>query len=185
MVSGDFVCSVIILFFWCPVICQFSKHSLFQKKGCIFCLFFKFRDFKFNFGKISFLGLLKHYKNGGLSQILCFPCWRRKSQPKTMISGISVFLCPKMAVSWRTSVCQKRLCWNPYFYSVFFGCAFVGQVVKKGKFWTHTKKRKNWLITEKLFFGYFYVFKLFCLGEFKGQVRWPERPPHLDLNPPH
>ena len=39
-----------------------------------------------------------------------------------------------------------------------------------------------------LFFLFFFVFCFlfvfaFC-GVFKGQVRWPEGPPHLALNPP-
>ena len=33
------------------------------------------------------------------------------------------------------------------------------------------------------FFVFFGVF--FLLGGFKGQVRWPEGPPHLALNPPY
>ena len=41
-----------------------------------------------------------------------------------------------------------------------------------------------------LFFLVFFFVFLFCffvvfLGGFKGQVRWPERPPHLALNPPY
>ena len=39
-------------------------------------------------------------------------------------------------------------------------------------------------------FLFFFVFVLFCFfafyfGGFKGQVRWPEGPPHLALNPPY
>ena len=40
--------------FLCPIICLFSKNSLSQKKAFL----------KFNFGKHSFCGLLKHYKLG-------------------------------------------------------------------------------------------------------------------------
>ena len=81
---------------------------------------------------------------------------------------------------------------------MFFGFRFFGPRCKKGKIWKATQKRKNWLITEKLFFGIFAVFCLasfflffcffcFCVffGGFKGQVRWPEGPPHLTLNPPY
>ena len=116
-----------------------------------------------------------------------------------------VFFGPKMAVSWRTSAFQKKRAWNPYFYSVFLGARFLGQGVKKRKFWKATKKNgKIWLITEKLFFGVFAVFfggllfflffwaffvcfvlLVFFFGGFKGQVRWPEGPPHLALNPPY
>ena len=34
--------------------------------------FFNFLCFKLIFGKFSFLGLLKHYKNRGFSRLLCF-----------------------------------------------------------------------------------------------------------------
>ena len=34
-----------------------------------------------------------------------------------------------------------------------------------------------------LFFCFFFL--VFLLGGFKGQVRWPEGPPHLALNPPY
>ena len=46
-----------------------------------------------------------------------------------------------------------------------------------------------WL--DVVFFSFFLVclfcfFCFFCfLGGFKGQVRWPKRPPHLALNPPY
>ena len=113
-----------------------------------------------------------------------------------------------MAVSWRTSAFQKKRPWNPYFCSVFLGARFLGQGVKEILKSHPKKKEKNWLITEKLFFGVFAVFLLgasfflifvflfgffcfffFCLvffvGGFKGQVRWPKGPPHLALNPPY
>ena len=127
-----------------------------------------------------------------------------------MITGISGFgfFCPKMAVSWLRTVFHKMGCWNPYFYSVF-GCAFFGQVVKKGKFWTPTKKKRKTLTDNwKALFWYFCVFFCFFVlcflffafflllfvfdvcsyvffGGFKGQVRWSEGPPHLALNPPY
>ena len=58
------------------------------------------------------------------------------------------------------------------------------------------QKRTFWLITEKLFFCIYwylflfffviFVFFLICFfGGFKGQVRWPKRPPHLGLSPPY
>ena len=105
----------------------------------------------------------------------------------------------------------KKIGWNPYFYSVF-GCAFSGpRCQKRAIFGYPVKKRKFWLITEKLFFWYlcffllflslfcfflFFCVFLFCFfffgflcfvffGGFKGQVRWPKGPPHLALNPPY
>ena len=77
---------------------------------------------------------------------------------------------------------SKMLSWNPYFYSVFWVRVFFGQVVKKENVWTPTQKRKNWLITEKLFSWYFCVlccFFVFCFEVLRV------RPPHLALNPPY
>ena len=34
-------------------------------------------------------------------------------------------------------------------------------------------------------FVFFFVFLFVFFGGFKGQVRWPEGPPHLALNPPY
>ena len=34
-------------------------------------------------------------------------------------------------------------------------------------------------------FLFCWVFLFFLFGGFKGQVRWPEGPPHLALNPPY
>ena len=113
---------------------------------------------------------------------------------------------PKMAVSWRTSAFQKK---GPEtrIFIVFFGCALSGPRCQKREILkSHPKKRKIWLTTEKLIFGYFwcffggffflfflffllfslflFLFLCFFFGGFKGQVRWPEGPPHLALNPP-
>ena len=123
-----------------------------------------------------------------------------------MISEISGFVYfPKVAVSWRITAFPKMPCWNPYLYSVFWVCAFWAKLSKKQFLNTPPKrKRKFWLITENLFFGlfvfflflsffsfwFFFVFwgVLFFLcffAGFKGQVRCPEGPPHLALNPPY
>ena len=93
---------------------------------------------------------------------------------------------------------KKKRAWNPYFYSVLGVSTFGAKVSKKGNFEKPPKKRKFWLITEKLFFGIYAVFwgPLFScfffsfaflgfFGGLKGQVRWPEGPPHLALNPPY
>ena len=54
---------------------------------------------------------------------------------------------------------KKKFAETPIFI-VFLGTRFLGQVVKKGKFWTPTQKGGKFsLITEKLIFEYF----LFCL----------------------
>ena len=126
---------------------------------------------------------------------------KEKKKAKKMITGISGFdfLLAKNG-RFVTQNCspKQRVAETPIFI-VLFGCALFGQVVKKGNFGHPPKKRKKWLITEKLFFWYFCVFVffvfvffffLFCyscafFGGFKGQVRWPEGPPHLALNPPY
>ena len=128
-----------------------------------------------------------------------------------MITGISEFgfFGPKMAVSWRITFFQKNRL-KPLFYSVF-GCAFSGPSCQKRQFLdTHPKKNKiltdNWkalflvflcFFTVSFFLFWFFVFVFFCFffcflflcffffGGFKGQVRWPEGPPHLALNPPY
>ena len=157
------------------------------------------------------------------------------------------FFGPKMAVSWRICVFQKKKFAETPIFIVFFGCALFGaKLSKKGNFGhPHQKRRKFSLITEKLIFEYFcfflffslflsffcffvlfffwcffwrvegscevarratslgpkpslfvflflfcfcffvFFFGFFLLGGFKGQVRWPEGPPHLALNPPY
>ena len=95
-----------------------------------------------------------------------------------MITGISGFgfIGPRMAVSWHTPVFQKMLCWNPSFYSVFWVCAFWAKLSTTGNFGHPPKKKKltdNWFLCFFVFWG------------FKGQVRWPEGPPRLALNPPY
>ena len=118
------------------------------------------------------------------------------------------FFCPTMAVSWRITSFQK-IGWNPYFI-VFLGARFLCQGVKKRQFLdTLSKKRKFWLITEKLFFWYFcvFTFSLFvlvflgffcvffvlffcflCFVFLEGlRVRWGGPKGHLTwpLNPPY
>ena len=113
------------------------------------------------------------------------------------------FFCPKMAVSWRITVFQK-LCWNPC-YSVLGARAFWAKLSKR-QFLDTPQKREiltdNWKVffflvflcfffTFCFFFVFlfvffcFFVFFGFFFGGFKGQVRWPEGPPHLALNPPY
>ena len=105
------------------------------------------------------------------------------------------FFGPKMAVSWRTSAFQKKGPETPIFI-VFFGCALSGprcqrrEILKsqqeKWKNLTDNWKANFWYFC-CFFWGFFFlVFFLFLcfFGGFKGQVRWPEGPPHLALNPP-
>ena len=95
-----------------------------------------------------------------------------------------------MAVSWRIRFLQKQFAETPIFI-VFWGCANFGPSCQKREILdTHPKKGKFWLITEKAHFSVFFlIFLAFCsflfFLFFKGQVRWPEGPPHLALNPPY
>ena len=74
--------------------------------------------------------------------------------------------------------------------------AFLAKLSKKGNYGPPSKSRNFWLITEKLVLRYFLVLLLFLLHfsffiyfvslfffvfflRVKGQVRWPEGPPHL------
>ena len=100
-----------------------------------------------------------------------------------------------------THNCFSKKAETPIFI-VFGGGRFLGQVIKKGNFWTPPPQKKKKILTDnwKLFFWYLCAFLLFlyffsvCLfffvfwayfRGFKSQVRWPEGPPHLALNPPY
>ena len=126
--------------------------------------------------------------------------------------NLGFFWSKKWPFSWRITSFQKKIAWNPYFYSVF-GCAFSGpRCQKKAIFWIPCQKKKkiltdNWkalflvFLCFLLFLSWFFffccfllffcfvyfvfVFVLFLFGGFKGQVRWPKGPPHLALNPPY
>ena len=65
----------------------------------------------------------------------------KQAPQKMMITGISGFVfCPKMAVSWRLSVFQELVCWNPLFSWVR---AFWA-IVKQGNFESHQKENFDW-----------------------------------------
>ena len=110
------------------------------------------------FWKFSFFGLLKHYKNRGFSNCWGFLLLKEKKVGKTkMISEIYEFW-----FFWSkngrfvTHICFPKKGPETPIFIVFLGARFLGQGVKKGKFWKATpKKRKNWLITEKLILGIF------------------------------
>ena len=149
--------------FLCPIICQFSKNSLFRKKGAKFG-FFGFPCFKFIFWKFSFLGLLKHYNIMGFSRFLSFFVEGEEKGKKhdNWNFWIWVLFCPKMAGSWCITAFQKTLL-KPLFLSCFLGALFLGQCVKKGNVGHPPKKGKKWLITEKFFWGIFVFFVLLFL----------------------
>ena len=165
------------VFFFCAQLSCNSLKITFFKKRVQKLGFFNFQCFKLKFWKFSFLGLLKHYENRGFGNLLCFLLLKGRKQAKKNDNWnfwILVFLVQKMAVSWRIC-CFQKVCWNPYFYSVFRVRAFRAKLSKKGNFGHPPKKKKilthNW--------------KAHFCGGFNGQVRWPEGPPHLALNPPY
>ena len=119
----------------------------------------------------------------------------------TGISGFGFFGPKKMAFSWRITFFQK-IGWNPYFYSVLWVRVFWAKLSKKAIFGPPLPPQKKKILTDNwkaflflvflcffclVFFwgGFFGFFVAFFLGGFKGQVRWPEGPPHLALNPPY
>ena len=92
---------------------------------------------------------------------------------------------------------KKKFAETPIFI-VFWGCAFFGPSCQKREILdTHPKGNIFWLIIEKLILLVFFVFSclfplsfcfffhcfLFCLGGFKGQVRWPWRATSLGPKP--
>ena len=130
-----------------------------------------------------------------------FFCWQRRKEPPKMITGISWIGFLSKHGRFVTHNCFSKIgVLKPYFYSMFGGARFLGQFVKRGNFWTPPPKKKkimtdNWKLTFWYFlvclvvFPFVLVFCFFCVccffGGFKGQVRWPEGPPHLALNPPY
>ena len=115
-----FGCSVISLcFFLFPVICQFSKNSLFQKRVHKIG-FFNFQCFKLNFENSLFFGLLKHYKNRGFSNFWVFLLLKEKKTGKTKNDNWNLWILgpPHLALN------------PPYFFLFFFGFSggFKGQV---------------------------------------------------------
>ena len=132
--------------------------------------FFKFLCFKFIFGKLSFLGLLKHYKNRGFRRFLCFLFLKEKKARKKMITGIYEFgfFLSKNGRFVTHNFCPKKIGWHPYFYSVFV-CAFSGPRCQKRQFLdTLSKKRKiltdNWKALFLVFLCFYFFF--LCFGFF-------------------
>ena len=108
-----------------------------------------------------------YFKNNSSKIVSCIrtsantgpTCIRAKLNSSRIFPACIGFVPGGMAVSWCITLFQKKLAENPICIA-FLGARFLGQGVKKGKFWQHTKKGKKWLITEKLLFWYFCVFLL-------------------------
>ena len=143
VVSSDFLCTLSyhFVFFCAQLSGNFLKIAFFKKR--VQKLGFSIFCFKFKFWKFSFLGLLKHYKNRGFSNFCVFCCWKRRKRQKNDNWNFWIwFFGPKMAVSWRIMFFSKKVCWNPYFYSVL-GCALFGPSCQKREIWTPTKKEEK------------------------------------------
>ena len=127
-----------------------------------------------------------------------------------MITGISGF-----GFFWSknghfvTHICfSKKTVLKPHISIVFLGARFLAKLSKRGNFGhpPNTKEKFHWEPKSFFFVWYFCFFLFFCscfscfcflffvffaffcvfvFGGFKGQVRWPEGPPHLALNPPY
>ena len=101
-----------------------------------------------------------------------------------MILGISGFwfFWPKNG-RFVTHTFSPEKCWNPYFI-VFWGRVFWAKVSKKEILDTRPKQEhfgsqlKNSFLSISWFLLFFWGGRFFV-----GQVRWPEGPPHLALNP--
>ena len=69
------------VFFLSPILWQFSENSIFQKR--VQKLGFPiFSVLSLDFQNSLFLGLLKHYKNRGFSEFLCFVLLKEKKTGK-------------------------------------------------------------------------------------------------------
>ena len=72
---------IILCFLLCPIIWQFSKNSLFQKKGAKIW-FFNFQCLSLNFEVLFFCWFAKNYKNRGFSNFLCVLLLKEKKTGK-------------------------------------------------------------------------------------------------------
>ena len=191
MVSSDWFCTLSyhFVFFLCPIIWQFSRNSLFRKKGAKIG-FFNFQCFKFKFWKFCFFGLLKHYKNRGFSNFLCFLFLKEKKTGKKTFYEFWLFWSKNGR--FVTHICfQKKGPETPIFI-VFLGCALFGPSCQKREILdTHPKKKKivtdNWkahfwvfLVFSCFFSLFFCCFLCFFLEELrvmwggpKGHLTWP------------
>ena len=93
---------------------------------------------------LLFLGLLKHYKNRGFSNFLCFLLLKEKKQAKKMITGIyefRFFLVQKWPFR-DAYVFSQKIAETPIFV-VFLGCALFGRSCQKREILdTHPKRTK-------------------------------------------
>ena len=147
MVSSDFLHTQLSfsVFFCAQLSGNYLKIAFFFQKMGAKIGFFNFLCFKLIFGKFSFLGLLKHYKNRGFSRFLCFLFLKKKKGKKKMITGIYEFgfFWSKNGRFVTHNFFPKKIAWKPYFYSVL-GCAFSGPRCQKRQFLdTLSKKKEN------------------------------------------
>ena len=162
--------SVCVLFLF-PVIFQFSKNSLFQKRGAKIG-FSNFQCFKLIFWKFSFLGLLKHYKNRGFSKFGFFVVEREENRQKNDNWNLWILVFWSKNGRFVTHICFPKKGPETPIFIVFWGWALFGPRCQKGKFWKATQKKKkltdNWkaiFLVFLLFFGglpfFFFLFFFF------------------------
>ena len=179
---------------WAQLSANILKIAFFKKcvRKCFWsnfpvrkCFFFKFPCFDL---LNLFLGLLKNYIIGFL-QCLCFCCSRRRKNAKENDNWNFRFGFLSKNGRFVTGNCFSEIgLLKHLFYSVF-GCALFGPSCQKRAYWTKKETQNNLIDNWKAHFLVFWGFLLFLFlcffGGFKCQVRWPEGPPHLALNPPY
>ena len=145
-------------FCWFPVICRFSKIA-FSKKSVQKLGFsiFSVLSLIFNFFFFSFAETLLK-KNRGFSNFWGFLLLKEKKVGQKN-DNWNLWILFSLFQKWPFRdthlLFKKNSAWNLYFYSVSWVRVFLGQGVKKGKFWKPTKKRNNLTDNWKAIFWHF------------------------------
>ena len=117
-----------------------------------------------NFEDSLFLGLLKHYKNRGFSNFLCFVLLKEKKTGKKMITGIYEFgfFWSKNGRFVTHNCFSKKKNPETTIFIVFFVCALCGPSCQKREILdTQPKKKKIFIDNWKAHFWVFFVFSFF------------------------
>ena len=128
-----------------PIIWQFFKNSLFQKR-CKNCFFFQFIFFVLSLlFEISLLCWLEHYKNRGFGNLLCFCCSKRRKNKKYKKMEFVDLVCRSKNSRFVThlfSFQKEKISWTPPNFCSVFGVRVFWAKLSKRKFWTPTKTQK-------------------------------------------
>ena len=152
-----FWCSIISLFsFLFPVIFQFSKNSLFSKKGCKIG-FSIFSVLSYFFANSLFLALLKHYKNRGFSKFGFFVVEREGNRQKTKDNwNLWILVFWSKNGHFVTHICFPKKGPETPILIVFWGWALLGPRCQKREILkSHPTKNKNLTDNWKAIFWYF------------------------------